>query len=146
MEPYYLIFKWSSWYIYGYCLLRNDYRMFKLNRMTNIVHAGNFEKRREVPVPDLSSEKVFPPKAKFKAVFHPSMKWHLIEEYGIESFTVMPDGKLLFEHDYVDDEGLLSWILSCRDMVTVLEPESIREKLFRIAGELTEKYGTKGAE
>ena len=36
MEPYFLIFKWSSWYIYGYCLLRNDYRMFKLNRMTDL--------------------------------------------------------------------------------------------------------------
>ena len=79
-----------------------------------------------------------------KAVFHPSMKWHLIEEYGIDSFTEMADGKLLFEHDYVDDEGLLSWILSCRDKVTVLEPESIREKLFRIASELAEKYRKEG--
>ena len=43
MEPYFLIFKWSSWYIYGYCLLRNDYRMFKLNRMAELVHASDFE-------------------------------------------------------------------------------------------------------
>ena len=68
------------------------------------------------------------------------MKWHLVEEYGIESFTEMPNGKLLFEHEYADDEGLLSWMLSCRDMVTVLDPESIREELFRIASELAEKY------
>ena len=144
MEPYFLIFKWSSWYIYGYCLLRNDYRMFKLNRMAELVHGRNFEKRSAVPMPDLSNEKVFPPQAKVKAVFHPSMKWRLIEEYGIDSFTEMADGKLLFEHDYVDDEGLLSWILSCRDKVTVLEPESIREKLFRIASELAEKYRKEG--
>ena len=52
----------------------------------------------------------------------------------------MPNGRLLFEHEYADDESLLSWILSCRDTVTVLEPESIREKLFRIASELAEKY------
>ena len=108
IEPYFLIFKWSSWYVYGYCLLRNDYRMFKLNRMAELVHARYFEKRSAVPMPDLSNEKVFPPQAKVKAVFRPSMKWHLIEEYGIESFTEMPDGKLLFEHDYADDEGLLS--------------------------------------
>ena len=144
MEPYFLIFKWSSWYIYGYCRLRNDYRMFKLNRMAELKHGRNFEKRSAVPMPDLSNEKVFPPQAKVKAVFHPSMKWHLIEEYGIESFAEMPDGNLLFEHDYADDEGLLSWILSCRDMVTVLEPESIREKLFRIAFELAEKYRKEG--
>ena len=23
IEPYFLIFKWSSWYVYGYCLLKN---------------------------------------------------------------------------------------------------------------------------
>ena len=140
IEPYFLIFKWSSWYVYGYCLLRNDYRMFKLNRMADMVHAKKFEKRSAVPMPDLSNEKVFPPQAKVKAVFHSSMKWHLIEEFGIESFTEMPDGKLLFEHEYADDESLLSWMLSCRDMVTVLNPESIREELFRIASELAEKY------
>ena len=144
MEPYFLIFKWSSWYVYGYCLLKNDYLMFKLNRMTELLHAGDFEKRSAVPMPDLSNEKVFPPQAKVKAVFHPSMKWHLIEGYGIDSFTEMPDGRLIFEHDYADDESLLSWILSCRDTVTVLEPESIREELFRIASELTEKYRKEG--
>ena len=140
IEPYFLIFKWSSWYVYGYCLLRNDFRMFKLNRMTDIAHVRTFEKKRDVPMPDLSNEKVFPPKAKVKAVFEPSMKWHLIEEYGAESFTELPDGKLLFEHEYADDEGLLSWMLSLRDKVTVIEPESIREGLFRIATELTKKY------
>ena len=114
--------------------------MFKQNRMTELVHAGNFEKRSSIPMPDLSNEKVFPPQARMKAVFHSSMKWHLIEEYGPESFAEMPDGTLLFEHEYTNDENLLSWILSCRDMVTVLEPESIREELFRIASELAEKY------
>ena len=114
--------------------------MFKLNRMTDLEHAGDFEKRSAVPMPDLSNEKVFPPQAKVKAVFHPSMKWRLMEEFGIDSFSEMPDGNLLFEHDYADDEGLLSWVLSCRDKVTILEPESIRKGLFRIATELTEKY------
>lgn len=144
IEPYFLIFKWSSWYIYGYCLLRNDYRMFKLNRMAELVHAGNFEKRSAVPMPDLSNKKVFTPLAKVKAVFHSSMKWHLIEEYGVDSFTEMPDGKLLFEHAYSDEEGLLSWMLLCRDKVTVLEPESIREELFHITSELAEKYRKEG--
>lgn len=140
IEPYYLVFKWSSWYVYGYCLLRNDFRLFKLNRMAEIAHVRNFEKRSDVPMPDLSNERVFPSKGKVKAIFDASMKWHLIEEYGIESFTELSDGKLLFEHDYADDEGLLSWMLTMRDKVTIIEPETIRQKLFCIATELTEKY------
>ena len=49
-------------------------------------------------------------------------------------------GNYYLKHEYVDDEGLLSWMLSLRDKVTVIEPESIREELLRIAVELTEKY------
>ena len=33
VEPYYLVFRWSSWYLWGWCIDRKDYRLFKLNRM-----------------------------------------------------------------------------------------------------------------
>ena len=144
IEPYYLIFKWTSWYVYGYCLMRNDFRMFKLNRMDSIMHAASYEGNREVPMPDLSNEKVFPAKDRVKALFDPSMKWQLVEEYGVDSFTEQDDGSLLFEHEYADDEGLLSWMLSCRDKVTVLEPERIREKLYQITSEISKKYEGEG--
>ena len=29
IEPYYLVFRWSSWYVWGWCLDREDYRLFK---------------------------------------------------------------------------------------------------------------------
>ncbi len=141
IEPYYLVFKWSSWYVYGYCLLRKDFRLFKLNRMAEMSHVRSFERRSNVPMPDLSNERVFPPRGKVKAVFDASLKWHLIEEYGTASFTELSDGKLLFERDYSDEEALLSWMLAMGDKVTVLEPEDLRQKLFCIAAELTEKYG-----
>ena len=140
IEPYYLIFKWTSWYVYGYCLLRNDFRLFKLNRMDSIIHEAPFEGNREVPMPDLSNRKVFPAKGLVKAVFDPSMKWQLVEEYGKDSFTERDDGSLLFEHEYADDEGLIAWMLSCRDKVTVLEPEQIREKLYQITSEIARRY------
>ena len=143
IEPYYLIFKWSSWYVYGFCLMRKDFRLFKLNRMDSIVHGAVYDRRSEIPLPELSNEKVFPARGKVKAIFDPSMKWQLIEEYGKGSFCEQPDGMLLFEHDYADDEGLISWMLSCRDKVTVIEPESVRDKLYQIACDMTEKYERK---
>ena len=140
IEPYYLIFKWTSWYVYGFCLLRKEFRLFKLNRMDGIRHGETFEPESEIPLPDLSNEKIFPPRGRVKAVFDPSLKWQLVEEYGVGSFTELPDGMLLFEHEYADDEGLISWMLTCRDKVTVLEPESVREKLRQIAEEMAAKY------
>ena len=38
------------------------------------------------------------------------------------------------------NEGLISWMLSCRDKVTVLEPEWIRETLYQITSEIAKRY------
>ena len=37
IEPYYVIFKWSNWYVYGWCRKRKDFRLFKLNRMDKVL-------------------------------------------------------------------------------------------------------------
>lgn len=140
VEPYYLIFKWSNWYVWGYCRLRNDFRMFKLNRMNQMRKTDELIEKREVPVPDFSTEKVFPGEINVKAIFDPSMKWHLIEEFGSDSFTVLPNGMLLFEHEYTDKDNLITWMLTCKDKVTVLEPEDVRNELFHIVGNIKKKY------
>ena len=139
IEPYYLVFKWSSWYVYGFCLLRKDFRMFKLNRMDGVAHGEIFEKRKEIPAPDLSNDKIFPAKGRVKAVFDPSMKWQLVEDYGVGSFEELPDGRLLFEHDYADEESLISWMLSCKGQAVLLEPVSVRNKLQRIICDMAAK-------
>lgn len=33
IEPCFITFKWTSWYVFGYCRDRNDFRLFKLNRL-----------------------------------------------------------------------------------------------------------------
>lgn len=141
IEPYYLIFKWSSWYVWGWCRLRESYRMFKLNRMDQIVQTKEDVKIREVPMPDLSMEAMFIGGINVKAVVDASMKWHLMEEFGHDSFTIQRDGTLLFEHEYTDKDNLITWMLTCKDKVKVLEPESIRDELFHIANNIVEKYG-----
>ena len=40
IEPYYVVFKWINWYVYGWCLKRKDYRSFKLNRMDKVKETG----------------------------------------------------------------------------------------------------------
>lgn len=140
IEPYFLVFKWSSWYVWGFCKLRKDYRMFKLNRMDKIMQTAEKAANRDVPMPDLSTEAIFPGGINVKAVFQPEMKWHLIEEFGADSFKVQSDGTLLFEHEYTDKENLITWMLTCKDKVTVLEPEDIRNELFHIAENIKRKY------
>ena len=129
IEPYYLIFRWSSWYLYGWCTDRNDYRLFKLNRMDRIQETEQRYERREAPLPDLSDEKIFPGGIRVKALFDRDQKWRLAEEFGPDSVTETEDGKLLFTADYTDLDNLVTWLLTFKDKAEVLEPIEARKMI-----------------
>lgn len=140
IEPYYLIFRWSSWYVWGWCGLRKDFRLFKLNRMEELRVSENTFAGRPVPLPDLGNERIFPGGISVKALFDAGCKWRLVEEFGAASFQEQPDGRLLFFADYTDEENLLTWLLSFRDRVELLEPEGLREKMRRELERTLERY------
>lgn len=139
IEPYYLIFRWSSWYVWGYCTMREDYRLFKLNRMEEI-HLGTVFEPRTVPLPDLRNERIFPGGIRVRALFDSDCKWRLVEEFGPECFEEQPDGRLLFKADYTDEENLLTWLLSFREKVELLEPSQLRDKLRDSVREILKRY------
>ena len=141
IEPYYLIFKWSSWYVYGFCLMRQDFRMFKLNRMSGIRCIGRHFEMRSVQTPDLSIGNLYPPEIKVTAIVEARMKWRLIEEFGPDCFTIREDGRLLFSGLYSDEDSLLAWILTFGDQIKLLEPDWVKEKLLHIANKITIMYG-----
>lgn len=140
IEPYYLVFKWSSWYVWGWCTEKKDFRLFKLNRMDALVKETTTFIPREVPMPNLSDEKIFPGGIKVKALFTRDSQWRLVEEFGIHCFTENEDGTLLFTADYTEKENLLSWLLTFGDKVKVLEPVWVQEELIRIAKNIIKAY------
>lgn len=139
VEPYDLVFHWSNWYVWGWCQDRQDFRLFKLNRMTGLEVGESFEKRR-VPLPDLSNETIFPHMYQVKALFSPECKWRLIEEYGPDSFVMQEDGQLLFSFGFADRESALCWILTFGNKVELLEPTEFRKELYQFGTQLQKKY------
>ena len=140
IEPYYLIFRWSSWYVWGWCLARQDFRLFKLNRMDGLHLTGQNFPGRPASVPNLKNERIFPGGIRVKALFQPECKWRLIEDFGKGCFEEQNDGTLLFHADYTDADNLISWILTFGDKVRLLEPEEIRLKLRDIIVEMQKNY------
>ncbi len=143
IEPYYIVFKWTSWYVYGWCRQRKDYRLFKLNRMDKVKETKKEFECRNAPVPDLGSELKFPRNIVLKALFDPDMKWRLVEEFGPDCYEVQEDGRLLLIKDYADIDNLTMWMLTFGDKVEVIEPEEVRERLKEMAGSMMKIYGGK---
>jgi len=157
IEPYYLVFQWSSWYVWGRkvsygdlscvgqsgtdrCTSCNDYRLFKLNRMDEVAETEKEFTYRNAPMPDLSNEKIFPGGIKVKALFTPDMKWRLVEEFGPHCFTEADDGRLLFSADYTDMENLVTWLMTFGAKAEVLEPKEARNIIRRNAEEILQIY------
>lgn len=140
VEPYYLIFKWSSWYVWGWCRKREDFRLFKLNRMDVPEKCETGFMPREAVLPDLSNEKIFPGEINIKALFAPEVKWRLVEEFGPHCFNEQGDGRLLFRADYTDFENLFSWLLTFGSKVEVLEPVTVRNELLKTAKSIINVY------
>lgn len=140
IESYYLIFRWSSWYVWGWCILCRDFRLFKLNRMAELRLSGAGFEPRKVPLPDLKNERIFPGGIRVKAVFEPECKWRLVEEFGLDCFEEQEDGKLLFHADYTDQDNLISWLLTFGDRAELLEPENIRKELRELIEAMRKRY------
>ncbi|MCC8024843.1 MAG: YafY family transcriptional regulator [Clostridium sp.] len=141
IEPYQLVFQWNAWYVRGYCTLRQDYRMFKLNRMTELTQTGDHFLKRETPPFDNDPQGPFPLCFQVRALCRPEVKWRLVEEFGIESIEEREDGMLLFSTGYSDRDSLISWILSMGDSIELLEPEEFRNDLEEISGNIFRMYG-----
>jgi len=141
IEPYFIVFRWSSWYVYGWCLQRKDFRMFKLNRMDQVTVTDQTFESRKVPLQDFSNEKIFPGNIRVKALFAQDMKWRLVEEFGPHCFTETDDGRLLFGAEFTDMEYLVSWLLPFGEKAEVLEPAEARKKLCAIGEWISQIYG-----
>lgn len=143
IEPYYLIFRWSSWYVWGWCEAREDFRLFKLNRMDNLHLSQEMYEKRKVPLPDLKNERIFPGGIRVKALFEADCKWRLVEEFGAGCFEEREDGRLLFHADYTNKEELLTWLLTFREKAELLEPEYLREEMKKTLRMTLKKYEEK---
>ena len=141
IEPYYLVFHWSNWYVWGWCGSRGDYRLFKLNRMDKLHLTGAGFEKRPTPLPDLSIQHIFPGGIQVKALFTPDCAWRLAEEFGRDCYEPQPDGRLLFQADHTDKEGLLSWLLTFGEKAELLEPTEIRRELAEKIKRMGESYG-----
>lgn len=139
IEPYDLVFQWSAWYVWGWCQTREDFRLFKLNRMTGLT-AGEAFVPRAAPLPDLAPDRVFPANYQVTVLFDPACRWRLVEEYGADSFTVEPDGRLRFHHSFPDADSVLSWVLTFGEGAELTEPAQLRDRLGQLTRRLAQRY------
>lgn len=140
IEPYQIIFKWSDWYVFGYCRERNDFRLYKLRRLWNLALTEETYNLREVPDEKMNFGAHMTDDYMITAIYDSSVKYKLVEEYGPDSFTVMDDGQLYAGWGFNSPEDALPWFLSLGDKVKVIDPPEMVEKMKTTLSSIAKKY------
>jgi len=139
IEPYIVVFQWTSWYVFGFCLQRMDWRMFKLNRLENLSACEEQFTMRDIPPEKRDFNSHFSDDIKLVALFDKSARYQIIETYGRDSFYETNEG-LHFEVGFTNRNYIISWLLGFRAKVKVLEPLDIAEEVQAIAKNILEQY------
>jgi predicted DNA-binding transcriptional regulator YafY len=139
IEPYVVEFRWSAWYVFGFCRLRQDFRRFKLNRLWNYYITDHTYEFRPIPPDKEDVGYDFPEPYHVKILFDKSVRFRLIDEYGLYSYEELEDG-LLLSLDFTNPEYIYSWILSFGDKAKVIEPQEAVERFAEMTKKLFELY------
>lgn len=141
VEPLKLVFKSYDWYLYGFCLLRNDYRFFKLTRIKEL-EMTNDEFIRAIPNEIFARSEQFEMEMiQVTLQFHKSMSVQVFEKFD-EEITENQDGNLIVDTLMPNNELLYRYVLSCGDKVEVIAPKSIRDKISNRVKKIAEIYKT----
>lgn len=130
IEPYFITFKWSAWYVFGYCKLRNDFRLFKLNRISSLKITDIKFKLRDVPEERLNLDNYFINEKKVVTMLiDRSLEYKIVDQYGVNSYEITEDNRIKFNLVYTNHQYAMEFILSLGDKVYILSPDSIIDEL-----------------
>ena len=140
VKPVRLLFKSQDWYLYALCLLRNDFRYFKLSRIKNLeIHTEKFDDNFEDAI--LKKEMPHENTVHIKVKFDRKVAFRVYDELNGEIIED-DEGNLYAEIEIPNDYNLYNYIFSFGDGAEVLEPKEIRMQIKEMINKMAEKYIT----
>lgn len=140
IHPHLLIYKQNIWYVWAHCMLRGEFRTFRVGRMRTITRTGaTFERkpfsREDIPLNFWRNEKV----AEVKLRISPEKLPYAEDWLGVDNIY-KKDGEYFAELILPDDGALVGNILSAGAGLTVLSPRSLAERIKKEAEKISASY------
>lgn len=139
VEPMSLVFKGYAWYLFGYCRLREDVRLFKLSRIENLQVQADHFMPRDMCYEDMARDfqaSAVPLDITLK--FTAQVRSRVEDIFDPKIIEFLDNGDMLVNAQFGGADWYLPLILSFGEHVTVLSPEGVRQE---IAGSIGAMYG-----
>lgn len=137
VEPHALVYYENTWYIKTFCHLRDKVRTFMLHRIESAeMLTETFTPNPEIyeaakPGNLLQFEKIPNIKIRFHRSIHDSLYAKPLHKDQVIDFDETSE-YLLLHLPECSEEVVLPWVLAQMGKAEILEPESLREKVFKV--------------
>ena len=141
-EPYQIIYKESNWYLYAFCRLRSDFRLFKLRRMSDLNILDESFEPRPFTIEEMRWDEAGNCDAYLSMVvlFDPVMKYAIDDIFGVENYEYLEDGRLRVSFSMPNGPWLHGFLLGFGDKAEIIEPPELREKISVMAEAIVKIY------
>jgi predicted DNA-binding transcriptional regulator YafY len=140
-EPMTIVFQWFSWYLYAFCRLRNDFRLFRLSRLRDVkLLSQKFDRKLKTFEEFSKSYNWSAHAAHLKLKFHPCLRVQVEDYFRGARFETDEKGFVIVHLDWPEDEWLHRMILGYGEYVEVLEPPEMRTLLLDKAQKILDMY------
>jgi len=143
-EPLALSYKWYAWYLLAYCLTRQDYRIFKLNRMDDLAATGRGFSRAHGDIPALLERQWARDdrgRLWVRLLCKAQARIAVLEYFNAKVLEEHPNGNFECAFHVIESERMwFSLLMGFGGQVRVLEPPELAKRVQQTAEELLRNY------
>lgn len=150
VEPASIVLKGYSWYLYGFCRLRGEARIFRLSRIEGLSVSNERFAPRTAAIERLTYASWSRPRdgenIRLVLRVHPRAKARALDYFPRESISTDPDGTLVVASVQPEEPWLIGYLLGYGADLLVVEPASVAAAVRRAALEVARLYEGAGDE
>lgn len=142
VEPMTLVFRALNWYLYGFCRMKGEYRLFRLSRMMD-VHCGQEDfARREKEWEDsfFLGDMIDTPGTRVRLLIDPAAAHKAMDLFSPESLQWLPDGTIDADIMWPINDSFDSMVLSYGPYMQVISPEWVRDRIRELLQKIKNYY------
>ena len=139
VQPYKLVYKAKAWYLQAFCTEKQDWRVFKLNRILELEVLEEGFSQLNPPGPIETFEGEYP---KVTLRFPKEMSYRVYDEFNKAQIQRQENGDLIVSANMPEDSWLIGFLLSFGTRVDILSPAHLKEAVAEQAKLIYEKNRT----
>lgn len=136
VQPLKLSYKSKEWYLKAFCLEKQDFRIFKLNRILDLKVLEQIFVPRPYPKPENDG---FGQYSRIVLLFPKEIAYRVYDEFDEADIERQTNGDLIVHAEMPVDPWLIGYLLSFGVQVEIMEPKDLREILAAQALEIYKK-------